>query len=205
MLVAHRPQKHRQVSRFGFGTQMKFVNPGVKENFAPQNSSRREWNAKVLWERFREELRQCSHSLGISIQEPEAEQISTGATVVYLCLWLRTCRICALLRERKWTWYAHGSRKVRDQDSRIHVSDVIIEDSSSVHTTSPKILEFVYSVKSESIILWLAARQDVFNTAPSAELWWNQTEALTWDHRCVAEKGFKRRHDLLLDSLGFYF
>lgn len=94
---------------------------------------------------------------------------------------------------------------MRDQDSRIHVSDVIIEDSSSVHTTSPKILEFVYSVKSESIILWLAARQDVFNTAPSAELWWNQTEALTWDHRCVAEKGFKRRHDLLLDSLGFYF
>lgn len=34
MLVARRPQKHRQVSRFGFGTQMKFVNPGVKENFA---------------------------------------------------------------------------------------------------------------------------------------------------------------------------
>lgn len=168
MLVVHRPQKHRQMSRFG--TQMKFVNPGVKENLAPQNSSLREWNAKVLWETFFEELRQCSHSLGISIQEPETEQISTGATVVSLCLWLRTCRICALLRELKAAWDAHGSRKVRDQDSRIHVSDVIIEDNSSVHITSLEILEFVYSVKSESIIHWLAARQDMFNTVPSAEL-----------------------------------
>lgn len=41
-----------------------------------------------------------------------------------------------------------GKQKVRDQDSRIHVSEVTIED-----TTSPEILEIAYSVKSESIIL----------------------------------------------------